>query len=155
MNPFLHFKQYEFIPTCLYSYVSKSMNSYHLTLWSFINSEHCVFWPEFWCFLLNFSDASGEHKPLVLWFYIRVKYQRLRGENGTKEGNLCEEAADGRLRQMIDWWCGKCACGHCKKNREIQSLSGYTECCTKMCDSLNLNNHGALLRKSHAKKSKV
>jgi hypothetical protein len=31
MFEFICFKQYEFIPTCLNSYVLKSMNSYHLT----------------------------------------------------------------------------------------------------------------------------
>jgi hypothetical protein len=66
MFEFMHFKQYEVIPTSLNSYVSKSMNSYHLTPWSLINTEHCVFGPEFRCFSLNLPVVSGELKRLVL-----------------------------------------------------------------------------------------
>ncbi len=51
------------------------------------------------------------------WFNIRVKYQKLWEKNGTKERNLHEEATDGRLQQMVDWWRDKGACGHSKKTK--------------------------------------
>jgi hypothetical protein len=80
------------------------MNSYHLTPLSLINSEHHAFGQaRILIFLLNFLDASGELKRLVFVLHTRVKYQRLQGENGAKERNLCEEATDGRLQQMVEW----------------------------------------------------
>jgi hypothetical protein len=58
--------KHEFIPTCLNSYILKSMNSYQLTPWPIINIEHHAFGPEIRCFLPNFLDGSGEFKRLVL-----------------------------------------------------------------------------------------
>ncbi len=98
MFEFIRFKQYEFIPTLLnpyalktyefnmfeFIYVSKSMNSYCLTPWSLINTEHCAFGPEFWCFLLNFQTRAVNFNAWY-WFYIQVEYQRLQGNKGAKE----------------------------------------------------------------------
>ncbi len=104
MFEFIQLKQYEFFLLCMNSYVSKSMNSYHLTPWSLINSEHCAFGrARILMFLLNFLDASSELKCLVFVLHTQVEYQRLRGENGAKEKSLCEEATDGSLRQMVEW----------------------------------------------------
>jgi hypothetical protein len=115
--------------------------------------EHHAFGPEFRCFLLNFPDASGELKPMEL-VLDTGEYQRLREKKLALKREICV-----RRQQMVDcdrWLTGDAASAHAviaKKTKELQSLLEYTECRTKMCDSLNLDNHGARLRKYTCKKN--
>jgi hypothetical protein len=84
MCDFIHFEKYEFIP-----------------LDTMVTS--CVRGARILMFSLNFPDASSELKCLVFVLYTQVEYQRLQGKNGAKERNLCEEAIDGKLQQMVEW----------------------------------------------------
>ncbi len=93
------------------------------------------------------------------WFYIRVKYQRIWGENGTKERHLCEEATDGRLQQIVDWWCGKCACGHCKKpenHSHYQSIQNVAQrCVTVWISTTTEHSWGSTRVKPHSVLTKI
>ncbi len=48
------------------------MGQRRLTPWSLFNTEHCLFGPKTWCFMLNFPEASIELKHLVFFLHTHL-----------------------------------------------------------------------------------
>jgi hypothetical protein len=65
------------------------------------------------------------------------------GKNGTKE----------RILGGNRWLTGDMASAHVVIAKKTENYSKYIECCMEICDSLNLDNHGAWLRRYTRKKN--
>ncbi len=86
--------------SCTDSYLPKSHEIVGL-----INTGHSPLGPEFWCFLLNFPDASGDLILLVLFLHMHQVPEATgkKWKNGANERNLSARETHVRVDTCCVW----------------------------------------------------